>query len=517
MNFPVASSLFGSAAFGFLAVLLAFGFRGSRPSLLLLAGSVLSCLWLGAAAWYYRSTLDIVSVTGLQLLELTRDAAWLALLGYLLTHHVSAETRTVHRRVTLFGLSATGLIALYILVSRFGPLRLSNYAVASMPALVGYLAIAVVGLVLIEQLFRNTAASARWRIKYLCFGLGGLFTYDFYMYADALLFQRINPDLWIARGFVNAVAMPMIALAAARNPTWDTNLFVSRRVVFHSSAILTAGAYLMLMAAAGYYIRSFGGTWGGAIQIALLFSGVLILVVLLFSGQLRTGAKRFIAKHFYRNKYEYGEEWLRFTSRLSSAGMQAGAVREAIIEGVAEILDSPGGVLWERTDSGRLAVTMRWNTANHGETSLALEDPFFVDMETRARVIDLVSEARTRDVHSATIIPQELTRSPRSWLVVPIMQRDSLLGLVVLNEPSLSGPITAEDIELLRIVGRQAASYLALLEAQERLSDARQFEAFNQLSAFLVHDLKNVVAQLNLIDKNAERHRHNDEFLDDVF
>jgi len=45
---------------------------------------------------------------------------------------------------------------------------------------------------------------------------------------------------------------------------------------------------------------------------------------------------------------------------------------------------------------------------------------------------------------------------------------------------------------------------------------ARQFDSFNRMSAFVVHDLKNLVAQLSLLLKNAARHRDNPEFQRDM-
>ena len=45
-------------------------------------------------------------------------------------------------------------------------------------------------MTLVEQLFRNAHPQHRWGIKFLCFGLGGMFAYDFYFYADAMLFKR---------------------------------------------------------------------------------------------------------------------------------------------------------------------------------------------------------------------------------------------------------------------------------------------------------------------------------------
>ena len=37
------------------------------------------------------------------------------------------------------------------------------------------------------------------------------------------------------------------------------------------------------------------------------------------------------------------------------------------------------------------------------------------------------------------------------------------------------------------------------------------------MSAFVLHDLKNVMAQVDLILANAEQHKHNPEFIDDTF
>ena len=42
------------------------------------------------------------------------------------------------------------------------------------------------------------------------------------------------------------------------------------------------------------------------------------------------------------------------------------------------------------------------------------------------------------------------------------------------------------------------------------------FRSFNRMSAFVVHDLKNIITQLSLMMKNAERHRGNPEFQQDM-
>jgi hypothetical protein len=113
------------------------------------------------------------------------------------------------------------------------------------------LLLSVVGLLLIENLFRNTSPDGVWAMKFLVFGAGCIFVYDFYLYSDALLFGHVNAELFGARGAVNALAAPLLAVAASRNRDWAIELHVSRAAVFHTTTVVGSGAYLVARAGAG--------------------------------------------------------------------------------------------------------------------------------------------------------------------------------------------------------------------------------------------------------------------------
>ena len=181
----------------------------------------------------------------------------------------------------------------------------------------GNVLIALIGLALLEQLFRNTSPHFRWATKYLFLGAGGIFAFDFYLYSDALLFRSIDQGLWDARGIVHLVAVPLLAISSARNKNWSLNVFVSREIVLNTTAIFVGGFYLLAMAGAGYYIREFGGSWGKFGQVMFISLAVVLLFVLVSSAQLRAQIRVFLGKHFYKNKYDYRLEWLRLTEDLS--------------------------------------------------------------------------------------------------------------------------------------------------------------------------------------------------------
>jgi signal transduction histidine kinase len=93
---------------------------------------------------------------------------------------------------------------------------------------------------------------------------------------------------------------------------------------------------------------------------------------------------------------------------------------------------------------------------------------------------------------------------------------NDMIGFVVLASARANIDVNWEVNDLLKTAGRQAASFLSQMQATEALLEVRKFDAFNRMSAFVVHDLKNIVTQLSLMLKNAKRLHANPEFQQDM-
>ncbi|MGE0487375.1 MAG: XrtA/PEP-CTERM system histidine kinase PrsK [Gammaproteobacteria bacterium] len=517
-SFALASAGLGALAFALLAAIVAVAPKRTDVRRYLIAASTGTALWFALIAGYLASGPNRVELLSMvQLAELCRDVLWLAFVTRLLSG--IGEVR--YRRQLRATVAGVGLLTLALGTLLLAPrplgmlLALDPWQVRKL-YFVFALGVSLVGLVLVEQVFRNSARGARWAIKHLCFGIGLIFALDFYLYADAVLFNRLDAPVWAARGVVNALAVPMIALSVSRNRDWDLGIFVSRHVVFHGVTLTAAGLYLVLMAAAGYYIQLFGGEWGRALRIAFIGASLLVLLSLFFSVQLRSRLRMFLARHFYRNKYEYGEEWLKFTQALSGATLAPSSLNNTVLNAIADIVDSPGGLILQKLPSGEFAVAATLNLYETVAMEIPASSPFLAALEASGEVwrVDGGDEV---DAERREQLPDELRVLPRAAYIVPILFRSELLAILVLAQTRSNQQLDVEDYDLLTTVARQAGSYLALLRATDALSEARQFETFNRLSAFLVHDLKNVVAQLSLITRNAERHGQNPEFVADAF
>ncbi|MEJ2646584.1 MAG: PEP-CTERM system histidine kinase PrsK [Gammaproteobacteria bacterium] len=513
MNLGVVSYVTGASFFVVLSLLLLTGQHGRPQKTLLLIASLAMVLWSGSAA-YAEAHSGSLYVP--HLLELVRDFAWIAFLVRIL----AAAQRDADLEWSWFR-SVLGVVGAFTLML----VALATYryfkgspviAAGGVDLLLaGYLALAVGGLVLVEQLVRNIRADSRRAIKYLCYGIGGLFAYDFYMYANALLFQRIDPSLWAARGFVNALVVPVIGVSVARDPKWSLDIFVSRRIVFHTVSLLGAGLYLLAIGAGGYYVRVYGGSWGAVAQAIFLFGAGLLLVMLLFSGQLRANLRVFISKHFFHYKYDYRDEWLRFIRTLSTSDPVTD-LRERAIRAIAEIVDSPGGVLWLRREHGRFEPVTRWNMTEPLPDSEPADSSLVRFLDSQEWVINMDEYEREPDLYAYLALPRWLRFMERAWLVAPLILHERLLGFVLIARSPVRAHFNWEDCDLLKTAGREAASHLAQLEASQALVEARQFEACSRLTAYVMHDLKNLIAQLSLVVTNASRHKHNPQFMEDA-
>lgn len=508
-NIGVISYGAGALGFAVLALLLILNWRGRFQGGALIAACVVSAVWAATAA--YEAGSEYVSSLPVTLLELVRDWAWAVFFVRLLGGGMAENRATAVRLATVVAYAAPPvLIALMLFVSLSGYVITPSFGFNA--RVLGFLLLAVLILVLLEQLFRNSSLERRWAIKYLCYGAGIIFVYDFYLYSDALLLKQVDPTSWNARGLVNAIAVPFIAVAAARNPQWSVDVFVSRHVIFHTTAIAGAGVYLLAMALGGYYIRYYGGDWGGVVREVFLVGALVLLVVLLFSGQMRAHLKVLISKHFFNYKYDYREEWLRLIRTLS-ADASDDAQEKRAVDAMAGMVDSPGGMLFQRQPNGRFVLVQNKNMPNPGEVDVG---PLAEYLETWQWVINLEEYADDPKLYVGLELPEWLEEMSQAWLVVPLMLQSGLFGFMVIARPRAKREFNWEDIDLLKTAGRQVAIHLAQAESARALTEARQFEAFNRLSAYVVHDLKNLIAQLSLVAANAKKHKNNPAFMEDA-
>ncbi|TAL89863.1 MAG: PEP-CTERM system histidine kinase PrsK [Rhodanobacter sp.] len=502
----IASYLIAAAAFLAGTALLAVSWRGQRTGAVLMLATATTVAWgvfLAYAEW--QRTL---AVNWVLLAEVLRYAAWLvfvsALFGALPITGLLRGLRIVAHALWI-------VLAFYCLWPATHLAQTMALPFSTNVPLVGVLVLALTGVVLLEQIYRNVEPEQRWALKFLVIALGVMFAYDIFLYSYAVLYRQFNLSAWAARGFIDALLVPLLLVAAARNPEWSLRVGVSRRAVFYSTSLMVVAFYILATAIGGYYVRLYGGDWGRVAEITFVCLALLGAVLIGFSGQARSHLRVFLHKNFFSFRHDYREEWLRLTATLSTGDTE---LPLRALHAMAQTMDSPAGALFMRGDTDDFVPEAHLNMPTPAGLKLAARSPALEFMRERRWIYDLGQPPPLDDERLRA--PAALTGLPRAWLVVPLVLEDRLIAFVVLAQARARRAFDWEDIDLLRAAGSQVASTLAQAADAQRLAEARQFEGFNQLTAFLMHDLKNVAAQQSLLLQNAERHKHNPAFVDDM-
>lgn len=512
-NIGLYSYGFACLSYLLLAGALLLIWRNRSLSITALLATVITVVWAGITA---ASTVSSIAPFALvQLAEVARNMAWIFLLLAIYGERLRGSSHLMRSRRwipwALVGLAV--VVILLFATPRIGAIfDLSPILIAACVYGI-WITISIAALLLLENVYRNSTNVERWWARYLCLGIGFLFLYDFMMYADALIFVDVDPVLWRSRGFAVALAAPLVAIAAARSSdNRHSREKLSRHVVFHTFSLLLAGIYLILMAVIGYFVNYLGGSWGGVLQVFFLSATGLFLVVLLFSNRVRALSRVWLSKNFFSYKYDYRLEWLEFTKTLEEE--EGGDTPQAIIRAMAKLSHCRAGLLWSRVEGGNFQLESQWLS---DISEPIVEAPEFVSwLEESGWIVDVQEWRVSPQLYSGLKMPAPLAEAEGSWMVVPLLFGAHLEGILIMRRTASYIPLNWEDRDLLKVAGRQAAIHLAQYHASQSLVELRQFEAFSRLSAYVVHDLKNILAEQSLIVSNAARHRGNLVFFDDV-
>lgn len=512
-NYSYYSYLIATIAYSLLLLLAVAGIKKNPYPWPLIITILFSIFWSGYIAFTQQNDNFFTSDT--LPFETLRNTAWFFFLGLLI-----AKQSFNSQYLAFLNSSRQNYVVLLFILVIFG-LEISTELqdqfqelVGRDPRLIAHLIFAVIGLMMVENLFRNTDIEHRWAIKFLCLGLGVIFITDFIVYSKSLLFGNLDTQLWDSRGLINAMIIPLLAISINRLQEEDIAITISRKIVFHTTILSGTGLYLLAMSLAGYYIRDYGGSWGELAQMFFIFLALLLLIILFASGTIRAWAKVYFSKHFFHYHYDYREEWIKLSRTIA----QLGSINELsgfIIQTLAKLVDSSGGGIWLKNKQGNYFLSDELHLGFEPNQLIDATTPFIPFIQNNQWVIDFVEYNNATEVYGSLDLSIWDAEKNNVWLIIPLFQQNEMVAFVVLTKARIFRQLNWEDHDLLKTVGMQLANALALNQASDELSRGRQFEAFNRLSAFIVHDLKNLVAQISLIVKNAEKHKHNPEFIDD--
>jgi putative PEP-CTERM system histidine kinase len=469
-----------------------------------LAALALTGLWAAVVSAYGSAA------EAAELAEAARNLAWILVLYRLFAHDgrdlSMAQVRPVVVVLALVELMQPVLI--YVSVNWAVTPELA--ATTSQIAVLFHILVAIGALVLLHNLYGGAAPETRDALRWSAAGLAGFWAFELNHYVVAYLSGGPSEEFSAMRGLV-AGLMTVPLVAGASNGLAGRKLRASHSMTFQTLSLLVIGGYLLLMFGAAQLLSTLGGNFGRLAEIGFLVAAATVALLWLPSRKLRGWLRVTLLKHLFQHRYDYREEWMRFTRTISHHGDADATLYQRAAKAMADIVDSPAALVFLPGDDGLLRESAGWNWKD-GRAELATLP---ADFASRLERDDFIVEIGGNK-EQAVGLPAAIQSMPDAWALVPLIHFDRICGAVVLARPAHVRPLDWEDYDLLKVVGRQLASYLAEHESHSALMESAKFDDFNRRIAFVMHDIKNLASQLSLLARNAEKHAENPEFRKDM-
>lgn len=382
-----------------------------------------------------------------------------------------------------------------------------------------WVVLSVVILMNLERTFRHATGHMRWQTKFIFLGIGGIFGIHLFTDSQVLLFRGVDTDMVAVDLGALLVADILITRSLFRGKPLKASIQLSHQFLYNSLTMLVVGIYFIIIGAIAWTSQRFEWIRNIHVSIFLVFVLLIGLAAILMSDRLRLKRKRFISRHLKRPQYDYQKIWEDFTGRTA----QVTSVRDlcgVIVKMVSETLEILSVSIWladEKQESlsfgGSTVFTAeqagRLKILDGGSAALirAMADQEMpVDLDGRED--DWVSDLKQTYGHE--------TKESRIRYCVPLNAAGHLVGIMTLSEKVYYEPLSFEESELVRTIADQAAAGLLNLTLAERLRQAKELEAFQTMSAFFMHDLKNLASKLSLVTQNLPVHMDNPEFRADA-
>ena len=381
-----------------------------------------------------------------------------------------------------------------------------------------FLAGSILALMNLERTFRAAIGTVRWRIKFMVIGLGILFTVRSYTATQALLFHNVDLSLQGLNAIALLAGCALMVRTLFRSGHFEVDIYPSHSILQNSFTALLAGVYLIVIGVFASIVASLGGDNSFAAKAFFILVAFVLLAVLLLSDRVQMQTSRFISRHFQRPQYDYRHLWRSFREATASCVNEDELCR-ATIKLTANIFRALAVTILlmdEKDEKLNFAASTSASGPKTSELNLAKDDfqSLVEGLRQHGSPFDIdLSREKWATALKAIHLSEFATGGRR--VCAPLIVNNQLLGLIILGDRIGGINFTGQDLDLLKCVADEVAASLLNICLSKKLLQAREFEAFQTMSAFFVHDLKNAAASLNLMLQNLPMHFGKPEFRED--
>jgi len=362
----------------------------------------------------------------------------------------------------------------------------------------------------LEKTFRASVGMSRWRIKYTFLGLAMIFGVKIYTLSQMLLFSAYDPAFSKLASLGVILGCGLIAIGHLRSGFGEIDLYPSRAVLQGSLTILLAGGYFFIVGVLAQVVQMMGGIASFPAQALVVLLGLVGLTVLLLSDRFRTGLQRFVSRHFQRAEHDFRKIWTEFTKRTSSV-LDETTLAVNAAEVISENFQVLGVTVFRASMDPPALHCLSSTEKQRTQTRIDMDSSAMAGIQALGQSFNLEESKGPWADLIRNACPAMFDHGG-DRLALPLVASEQLVGLVILADRVNGVPYSHEEMDLLACIGDQLAGAFLNHSLTDKVLQAKELEAFQTISTFFVHDLKNAANSLNLTLQNLPIHFDDPEF-----
>lgn len=415
----------------------------------------------------------------------------------------------------LYGTGIIGIACIWIAPLRFvfvGPdVILLEATFYENTFLVLLTALALYGLYIIESTYRFAMAYQR-RVGHLCFlSLLTIWLFIILFVGKILLYRTLDLNWMHLSSSIYGIAYPLLLLGFFRYRLSFEHVLVDRNAVY-SSIVFTLGGMLFTSVGLAAYAFRFFHVDISYFEKTLLITGFLILTtVVLSSGGIRRRIIDYVNRRFYSNKYDYREQFFHlYKTYVSGTSLEESLT--SMVENMKYAVAASDAFVFLKSTHNNSYIMHRNPEFSTAERVVIAGNEFpesVFDTDCSPLHLHLDTERNREKRNRLANITAIKKLSPT--IIFPIFNDGDLLGLLMvkLHEDRV---LDQEDIELINVFTHSIGSvFYKNILANEKIQH-EQFQSFHQVVSFVIHDIKNQIATLSLLARNAVEYIEDQEF-----
>ena len=381
--------------------------------------------------------------------------------------------------------------------------------------LIGKLIALLFTLLLSEQVYRNAEQKSRVLTRPFFFALWFWIAASIYGTGYTILIGEHEEYLYFLSGYYNVFIALLLLIGSSRS-TYEQVFSMSRESAFYGTSLSISSLALILMSIISYLISMTEASWVDSLQLIFIVAALSGVIYLIASDKARSNLRVIINKNLFGSKYDYRNIWLTMINRLASSE-QSESFYQVSLSLLADIFQAQGGALWIEHDATEFSLVKQLNIELPEQAYTIEHDaPFVAPMLEQDWIYTLSGTNDATATAHNHLLPDWLQSVPNAWIAGPLIIGGEIVGFFLLTQSQSNPSMIWEDLDIARSAGRQIASYIVRQQSAEKLAESKQFDTYNQLTAFIMHDLKNLIAQQALVVKNADKHKDNPAFVEDM-